>query len=122
MTSAGLSRRVGKVVGYPPLSEMTAGQRCDFHEALVEADSFGDLPGKWKAAIINAEGSRPNLRVLDTEPPLQTDCYARLECAAFVRPRTVDSGAAHARIRPLAGARGEISYRARFRASTSRYS
>jgi hypothetical protein len=46
MTSAGLSRRVGKVVGYPPLSEMTAGQRRDFNEALVEVDSFENLPGK----------------------------------------------------------------------------
>jgi hypothetical protein len=54
MASAALSRRVGKVVGYPPLSEMSDLQRQDFHEALLEADSFEDLPGKWQAALTDA--------------------------------------------------------------------
>ena len=54
MPSAWLSRRVEKVVGYPPLSEMDALQRREFHEALLEADAFGDLPGKWQAAIVTA--------------------------------------------------------------------
>jgi hypothetical protein len=44
MTSAELSRRVGKVVGYP--------------------DSFEDLPGKWQPAILKAEQNRPRLRVI----------------------------------------------------------
>ncbi len=64
MASAELSRRVGKVVGYPPLSEMSADQRREFHEALLEADSFEDLPGKWQAAILNAAENRPKLRVV----------------------------------------------------------
>jgi hypothetical protein len=38
-------RHVGKVVGYPPLSEMSPEQRSEFHEALLEADTFEDLPG-----------------------------------------------------------------------------
>jgi hypothetical protein len=59
----GLSRRVEKVVGYPPLSEMSARQRREFHEALVDADSFEDLPGKWQAAILSAEANRPTLRL-----------------------------------------------------------
>jgi hypothetical protein len=42
MASAELSRRVGKVVGYPPLSEMGEAQRREFHEALLDADSFED--------------------------------------------------------------------------------
>jgi hypothetical protein len=42
-----LSRRVRKVVGYPPLVEMSEIQRRELHEALLEADSFEDLPGKW---------------------------------------------------------------------------
>jgi len=46
MASAELSRRVEKVVGYPPLSEMGEHQRREFHEALLDADSFEDLPGK----------------------------------------------------------------------------
>jgi hypothetical protein len=45
MASAELSRRVEKVVGYPPLCEMNAEQRREFHEALLDADAFEDLPG-----------------------------------------------------------------------------
>jgi hypothetical protein len=52
MASAGLSRRVERVVGYPPLSAMSELQRREFHEALVDADTFEDLPGKWQAAIL----------------------------------------------------------------------
>ena len=63
MASAELSRRVGQVVGYPPLSEMSAEQRREFHEAFLEADTFEDLPGKWQAAILKAEENRPNLNV-----------------------------------------------------------
>jgi hypothetical protein len=64
MASAELSRRVGKV-GYPPLSEMDEGQRREFHEALLEAASFEDLPGKWQAAILKAEQNRSALRVVN---------------------------------------------------------
>ena len=64
MASAELSRRVEKVVGYPPLSEMSENQRREFHEALLDADSFEDLLGKWQAAILEAEESRPKLRVV----------------------------------------------------------
>jgi hypothetical protein len=64
MASAELSRRVEKVVGHPPLSEMGELQRREFHEALLEADSFEDLPGKWQAAVLEAEQNRPKLRVV----------------------------------------------------------
>jgi len=37
MASAALSRRVEKVVGYPPLSELDDLQGREFHEALLEA-------------------------------------------------------------------------------------
>jgi hypothetical protein len=37
MASAELSRRVEKVVGYPPLSELGDLQRREFQEALLEA-------------------------------------------------------------------------------------
>jgi hypothetical protein len=63
MASAELSRRVEKVVGYAPLSDMSERQRREFHEALLDADGFDDLPGKWQAAIIGAEQNRPKLRV-----------------------------------------------------------
>jgi len=67
MASADLSRRVGKVVAYPPLSEMTDLQRREFHEALLDADSFDDLPGKWQAAILKAEENRPKLCVVTSD-------------------------------------------------------
>ena len=38
MASAGLSRRIGKVVHYPPLSEMSDQQLREFHEALLDAN------------------------------------------------------------------------------------
>jgi hypothetical protein len=64
MASAALSRRVGMVVAYPPLSEMSDLQRREFHEALLDADAFEDLQGKWQAAISEAEANRPNLRIV----------------------------------------------------------
>ena len=44
--------------------EMSAEQRREFHEALLEADTFEDLPGKWQAAILTGEQNRPKLRIL----------------------------------------------------------
>jgi hypothetical protein len=64
VASRELSRRVEKVVGCPPLVEMDDRQRREFHEALLDADSFEDLPGKWQAAILEAERNRPKLRVV----------------------------------------------------------
>jgi hypothetical protein len=64
MASVSLSRRVERVVGYPPLCDMGVDQRRDFHEALLEADTFEDLPGKWQAAIVTAEQNRPKLRTI----------------------------------------------------------
>ena len=64
MARAELSRRVGRIVGYPPLSETSDLQRREFHEALLDADTFEDLPGKWQAAILKAEQNRPNLRIV----------------------------------------------------------
>jgi hypothetical protein len=43
---------------------MSGEQRREFHEALLEADEFEDLPGIWQAAILKAEQSRPELRVV----------------------------------------------------------
>jgi hypothetical protein len=37
-------------------------QRREFHEALLEAGRFEDLPGRWQAAIVEAEQKRPKLR------------------------------------------------------------
>ena len=64
MARVALSRRVEGVVGYPPLCDMGVDQRRDFPEALLEADTFEDLPGKWQAAIVTAEQNRPKLRTI----------------------------------------------------------
>ena len=65
MGSAELSRRIENVVAYPPLSEMGEEQRREFHDALLDADTFEDLPGKWQAAVLKAEQNRPKLRIVD---------------------------------------------------------
>jgi hypothetical protein len=64
MASARSARRVRKIVAYTSLSDMSGRQRREFHEALLEADSLEDLPGKWQAAILKAEQNRPNLRIV----------------------------------------------------------
>jgi hypothetical protein len=67
MASAELSRRVERWSADPPLVEMDDRQRREFHEALLDADSFEDLPGKWQAAILEAEQNRPKLRLVTGE-------------------------------------------------------
>ena len=67
MASAELSRRVEKVVGYPPHVEMGDQQRRAFHEALLKANSFEDLPEKWQAAILKVEEGRLKLRVVNDD-------------------------------------------------------
>jgi hypothetical protein len=42
-------------------------QRREFHEALLDADTFDNLPGKWQVAILKAEANRPNLRMVGGE-------------------------------------------------------
>jgi len=42
-------------------------QRREFHEALLEAATFEDLPGKWQAAIVLGEQNRPDLRIVGSD-------------------------------------------------------
>jgi hypothetical protein len=62
MGSPRLSRRVAKVVRYPPLSEMSEDQRREFHEALLDADASATSPAGPRRAIQEAEANRPKLR------------------------------------------------------------
>ena len=64
MANTALSRRIEKVVAYPPLAEMSDLQRREFHEALLDADTLEDLAGKWQAAILKAEQNWPDLRIV----------------------------------------------------------
>jgi hypothetical protein len=43
---------------------MSALQCHEFHEALLDADTFDGLAGKWQAAILKAEENRPKLRLV----------------------------------------------------------
>jgi len=62
-----LSKRVRSAVAYPPLCELSAAQWREFHEALLAADAFENLPGRWQAAILKAEQNRPKLRVVTSD-------------------------------------------------------
>jgi hypothetical protein len=69
MASAELSRRVEKVVGYPPLCEMGAGQRREFQESLLEADSFEDLPRGVAGGDPRVGAEPAELRVISGPDP-----------------------------------------------------
>jgi hypothetical protein len=42
-------------------------RRRQFHEALLDAATFEDLPGRWQAAIVSAEENRPDLRIIGSD-------------------------------------------------------
>jgi hypothetical protein len=67
MATAALSRRVRKVVAYPPRCDMSDLQRREFQEALLAADGFEDLPGRWRAAILKAGENAPHLRLVGAD-------------------------------------------------------
>jgi hypothetical protein len=62
VTGPELTHRVELVLRYPPLAEMSAEHRLEFEEALLDADRFEDLPGKWQAAVLKAEQSLAGYR------------------------------------------------------------
>jgi hypothetical protein len=101
MASAELSRRVEKVVGYPPLSELDDLQRREFHEALLEAATFEDLPGKWQAAILAAEQNRPKLRVV-----IRHVRHIRCHIACHIAPEPPKVGRDCASTRARPGSQG----------------
>jgi hypothetical protein len=42
-------------------------QRRDFPEALLDAGTLEDLPGKWQAAIQKGEENRTKLRIVGSD-------------------------------------------------------
>ena len=60
--SSTLAVRTYEAAQAAPTSALTTPPATECHEALLEADSFEDLPGKWQAAILKPEQNRPNLR------------------------------------------------------------
>jgi hypothetical protein len=71
MASPELSGRLAKAVACQPLCEMSDLQRREFHEALLDADAFEDLPGKWQAAILKAEHRGADRSSTKKTPPLR---------------------------------------------------
>ena len=66
-----------------------------FHEALLDADTFEDLPGEWQAAIIKAEWNRPKLPLASGALPPPDEARSANPCfegsaAASLRPLLVD--------------------------------
>jgi hypothetical protein len=67
VASRELSRRVEKVVGCPPLVEMDDRQRREFHEALLDANSFEDLPCKRQARCLCSLRPHPGCKRAATQ-------------------------------------------------------
>jgi hypothetical protein len=63
MASAEFGRRVEKVVGYPPLSELGDLQRREFHGALLRGRELRGSRWEGQATILMAKQNRPKLRL-----------------------------------------------------------
>jgi hypothetical protein len=59
-----LDERVAAVAALAPLAELSADQAAELDELLAAADDLEDLPGKWQAAVLEAE-----LRAAGEPPP-----------------------------------------------------
>ena len=57
MAPTDLCGRVEAVADRPPLCEMSAEQWRELRAELDAADAVEDLPGKWQAAVLAAEGA-----------------------------------------------------------------
>jgi hypothetical protein len=96
MASPRLSRRVAKVVRYPPLSEMSEDQRREFQDALLEADALEDLPGKL-AGGHSSRPSRTGRSWGSVGPPSPSSAPGqRLTDCPTTRPRPTLSRSRHA--------------------------
>ena len=58
-----LADRVAVVASLAPLAELSADQLAELDELLASAADLEDLPGKWQAAVLEAE-----LRAAGEEP------------------------------------------------------
>jgi hypothetical protein len=65
---------------------MDEPQRREFHEALLDAHSFEDLPGRWQAATLKAEQNR-------AEAPADLAVNRRRTAAALLDRARSDSKA-----------------------------
>jgi hypothetical protein len=50
-----LRHHVSELRAVPPLSEISTDQRAELDALLADAAVVEDLPGKWQAAVLEAE-------------------------------------------------------------------
>jgi hypothetical protein len=50
-----LAERIAAVGTAAPIGELSAADRAELDELVVAADALEDLPGKWQAAVLEAE-------------------------------------------------------------------
>ena len=58
-----LEERVAAVTGVAPIGELSQPDRAELEELVDQADALEDLPGRWQAAVLEAE-----LRAAGGEP------------------------------------------------------
>ena len=54
-----LAERVEAALAQPPLCDVSASARAELLDSVASAADLADLPGKWQAAILSAEGGQP---------------------------------------------------------------
>jgi hypothetical protein len=90
MASSDLSRRVEKVVGYPPLSELGDLRRRKFHEALLDANALRDRSDKWRTTLVEADAVCPGgkIRRCEVAWPRHEKSRVRTQTSPDVRRRS----------------------------------
>lgn len=51
-----LAERIAAVDAQAPLGELSAADRAELDALAAQAHALEDLPGKWQAAVLAAEG------------------------------------------------------------------
>ena len=50
-----LGERIAAVTAVTPIADLSAADRAELDELAGEAGALEDLPGKWQAAVLEAE-------------------------------------------------------------------
>jgi hypothetical protein len=58
-----LGERIAAIAAVAPIAELSRDDRAELEELAGQADALEDLPGKWQAAVLEAE-----LRAAGEEP------------------------------------------------------
>jgi len=94
VASPALSRRIEKVVGYPPLDEMDDASAGSFTRRSSTPAASKNLPGEWQAAILKAEHNRPQ-----PDGEAEDERELRRECAGAPNDATYQSDGSRRRVK-----------------------